>query len=712
MKPLSFPRSLSLLCLLATFTLLSGCAANLAMPDTVITPTGTGSGDLHGNVYGGRQPIQGAHIYLYGAANSGYGAAGISLLGNTTGTTVCSPPLTADSSNNCYYTTSTGTGTSSNPGGEFNLSNLYKCNVTASGVAQPNQQVWLFSIGGSPGVVNPDGSGGTTISNPAASLTAALGTCPTSGNFTGALSYVYMNEVSTVAFAYGVAGFAGTNTNAAQYVGAPQNHYAPNLGNAFKNVAQLYDIQGGADPGDHAARHLTPGGNGSTPFLLINTVADAMSTCINSNNVSNTTPSSACQAFFQAVYGTASYPTTTETASAAIYLAKHAGEASASQVFSVAPSESPWIPNYNTSSVQPPADASAAINFTGLNGAYGIALDANGNAFVTENGSTGHIVELPSSGASTTSTDTLNSPSFITIDSTGNLWTTGKATTGVLYQFRSNLTQVSGSPYSYSTTPLTNAALQIAADASGYVYVADYGNSYVLQVSNATPAVAVAVPDNMKCTDGVQGVAYNASLNLPGTIWVTGSGTNKDVCNLTKPTSSKAGGVVNASSYIGTPGQYIAVDNSGNAWVTAGGSSIYNVSTTSVQSVVSSSDALVKAGPIAIDGANNLWVLNNPTAQNNSDNDMHFLAPSIAEYCTACSRPGFVSPTATTTGFQYGLLSTPKSIAIDGSGDVWVTNNGLSQVTEVIGIAVPVTDPLFGGTGSPNVRTDTDEPIQ
>jgi hypothetical protein len=718
MKPLSFPRSLSLLCLLATFTLLSGCAANLAMPDTVITPTDAGTGDLHGNVYGGRQPIQGAHIYLYGAANTGYGAAGISLLGNTTGTAVCTPPLAADPSGNCYYTTSTGTGTSSNPGGEFNLSNLYKCNVTASGAAQPNQQVWLFSTGGSPGVVNPDGSGGTTISNPAATLTAALGTCPSSGNFStagnGALSYIYMNEVSTVAFAYAVAGFAGTQTNGAQFVGGPTNTYTPNLKNAFANAKQLYDIQGGADPGDHGARHLTPGGNGGVPFLLINTIADAMSTCINSNNVSNSSPSSACQAFFQAIYGTASYPSAAETASAAIYLAKHQGESSATQVFSVAPSESPWLPDYASAAVGTPSDATAAINFTGLNGAYGIVIDSTGNAYVTEKGSSGYIVKLPNSGAPTFSSVTLNSPSGITIDSSGNVWTPGKGTSaGVLYEFTSSLTPVTGSPYSY-TPSLTNSALQIAADTSGYVYIADYGNSQVVQVNNTSPTTPAYLQNRTTCTNAVEGIAYNNSATFPGTLWVTGSGTNKDVCDIPKPGSGSS--TPNASGAIGTPGQYIAVDSGGNAYVTAGNSSIYKVSTGSTVATISNSSSLVSAGPVAIDGANNIWVINNPTATNSTGNVDASLAPSIAEYCTACTpRPGFLSPapaTGTATGFQYGLLNAPQGIAIDGSGDVWVTNTGSSQVTELIGVAVPLTTPIAGGTGLPNVRTDTDEPIQ
>jgi hypothetical protein len=45
------------------------------------------------------------------------------------------------------------------------------------------------------------------------------------------------------------------------------------------------------------------------------------------------------------------------------------------------------------------------------------------------------------------------------------------------------------------------------------------------------------------------------------------------------------------------------------------------------------------------------------------------------------------------------------ALAIDGSGDVWVTNNGNSSVTEFIGAGVPVITPLAVGVENNKLGT-------
>jgi len=52
-----------------------------------------------------------------------------------------------------------------------------------------------------------------------------------------------------------------------------------------------------------------------------------------------------------------------------------------------------------------------------------------------------------------------------------------------------------------------------------------------------------------------------------------------------------------------------------------------------------------------------------------------------------------------TNGFTGGGLSTVGLLAIDGSGNVWATNQGFSSysVTEFIGAGTPVVTPLAVG---------------
>ncbi len=130
-------------------------------------------------VHGGQNPIVEAHVYLYAANTTGYGNASISLLQPTSGTV-------EDINGNYYYPTQSG--------GKFNIAGDFTCPSAGS-------QVYLYAVGGDPGL--GDGT------NSAIGLMAALGTC-------GALSsdpYVVINEISTVATAYAIAGFAVDSTH-------------------------------------------------------------------------------------------------------------------------------------------------------------------------------------------------------------------------------------------------------------------------------------------------------------------------------------------------------------------------------------------------------------------------------------------------------------------------------------------------------------------
>src|SRR5262249_59776007 len=60
---------------------------------------------------------------------------------------------------------------------------------------------------------------------------------------------------------------------------------------------------------------------------------------------------------------------------------------------------------------------------------------------------------------------------------------------------------------------------------------------------------------------------------------------------------------------------------------------------------------------------------------------------------------GALSPAS--TGFEDPNLDNPLYMAIDPSGNVWVTNNAASSVTEFIGPATPVQTPLNGPATEP-----------
>lgn len=247
--------------LFATFAaaLLSGCSSSFA-PGPVRARQ-VPIGNIKGSVHGGSLPVSGASIYLYQASTAGYGTAATSLICKaSTDTSFAGNPCpsgTGEDGNGNYYVTT-------DANGDFALSGDYRC---TSG-----DQVYAVAVGGSPGL-------GGTVDNTAIVQMAALGQCPSSGSMASQVPYLAINEVTTVAFAYSVSGFATTPYNvSSDALGATA------LANAFANVNNI------VDPGSGAALTLAAGSsNGVAPQAKIYTLANILASCVNTSS-SNSVP--------------------------------------------------------------------------------------------------------------------------------------------------------------------------------------------------------------------------------------------------------------------------------------------------------------------------------------------------------------------------------------------------------------------------------------
>jgi streptogramin lyase len=96
---------------------------------------------------------------------------------------------------------------------------------------------------------------------------------------------------------------------------------------------------------------------------------------------------------------------------------------------------------------------------------------------------------------------------------------------------------------------------------------------------------------------------------------------------------------------------------------------------------------------VAVDGNDNLWYANSTGNSVTLFKNLGTAAINGGQYTTVTSA---ISPS---TGYTAGgTLSSPAQIAVDPSGDVWVTNTGASgvgpSVTELIGVAAPTFTPL------------------
>jgi len=86
---------------------------------------------------------------------------------------------------------------------------------------------------------------------------------------------------------------------------------------------------------------------------------------------------------------------------------------------------------------------------------------------------------------------------------------------------------------------------------------------------------------------------------------------------------------------------------------------------------------------IAVDGSGTVWIADY------RGNAFSELAGSQA------ASPGAGLSPSTGFGSDAGMVE-PYALAIDASGNVWISNQALNTLTEFVGVASPVKTPLVG----------------
>jgi len=631
----------------------TGCA--------VVEPTGTATADpglaMQGKVRGGQQAIVGAHVYLLAANTTGYGNASLSLLTSGTGRTLDS---SGGPTNGFYYVTT-------DANGNFSISGDYTCTA--------NTQVYAYALGGNPG-------SGT---NPAAGLLAALGNCPSAGNFATATPFIWMNEVSTVATAYAIAGFA---TDALHVSSSGTAQAKAGIANAFLNVQILETLSTGtANP--YPPGIATGSGPGSVPQAEINTLGNILAACVNSNGAvtGGTSPTNCYTLFTSAESGGTTGTQPTDTATAAIYIA-HNPVAAVQALYGLAGAGgAPFAPaltaqpNDFTVSIlyENQVDAGFAFQSAGP-----LALDASGDVWsgdnvVDEINPQGYDFTVGNSYLGLGGYSGFSGAVNIAIDVNGNAW---PISSNALGKFNSSGTLLSPSG-GYTGLGLSGATY-VAMDASSNAWIGNTGDANVVKVSSSGT---------------LSGTFTGSGISQPGPVAIDPSG-NAWVADLS------SGAIVKLSP-TGTPTQYtaailstptgIAIDHSGNVWV-SNSSSVVEISSTGTlisPAAGYSNGSTTGLLGVAIDGAGNAWAAG---------------TSSIAEI----SSSGTIL--SGSTGFTSVDANSVKSIAVDESGDVWTNYVACSYsflygtscsaaYQEVVGAAAPVVTPLALGVKNNTLGT-------
>lgn len=628
----------SLVCISACFAALvpvTGCGANnpSISGEDALEP---GLASVSGSVYGGAQPVNNATVTLYAPATSGYGGTPTAIVTTTT-----------------------------NSNGSFTLPRPYTCPSNSA-------DVYLEATGG-------DAGSGT---NSAIALAVLLGPCSS----LSAATQVKLNEATTVAAAFALAQFAnvsstgtGIGTSSTNLVG---------LNNAYATASKLVNPTTGAPNGATSLTGVVP------PTAVVNTLANILGYCVNGNGGS-------CGAVFAAATppgGTAPK----DTFQAAIDIALNPTNG-LTPLFGLSSSYAPFQPGL----ANQPTDFALGIQYNGSVIATcaftnGVAIDQSGNAWVgcgTGNAHAG-LTEISPAGTylSPSSGFALPLPngtpftggSGIAIDANGAAWLTN-ASENAVYQI-----SASGNVSRYAPSGYLNGPTGIAVDnGNNEVYIANTGNDPAANDGSADylgqTVVALNLNGTYAYTVSQESVVYGPTdvVNANGNYLFadfTGNSTASPSIAAFVPIASGQTGTLYPYSTNTSSGDLAAdaanngwvIDNDGiDKWVAVHSSGSYSY--TPMGTVITPSITPVS---VMFDGNDRLLIAG---TSSNSQGQLAFYDDSTNLLYT-------LSANNTIPATPYD----PTGLDIDASGNVWISGAPLSgngYLTELVGVAGPVPMP-------------------
>jgi len=690
-------RSLSLRARLA-FTLVAGVAGSLLIAgcgvgSSAVANDVVSAASFGGKINGGPNPVKGATVKLFttggsNGVNLGYGVGQFVQEAST------APGHTA--------------GYDTDANGAFSFAGGYPCPA--------GQFLYLVASGGNTG---------NNTYNAKAYMVAALGRCEDlfagNGQFTG--GFIYLNELTTVAAAYALGNFStvtGQGGFAQIGIGAPATNNASvgcvangstcpttsaaGLRHAFENAINL------VNPFNTQANATLPNNSAAlVPQQMINTIANTVVACVNSDGSSN-----ACQVLFGA---TGTDFTTSNTFQALVNLAKNptllGTPYSTSDFVNAA---TPQTQFYQPFLASPPPDFSISITYPQLMGAttgvqglkYPVSggLDINDNYYIgnfdAANATKSNVLSLQSNGSlvSFTPDDPIHLDSYgVSPDALGNLYTVG---------YTPLPTRGGGSVSAFSvdatsgtiTTPTPNIIyvgtdhpISAAVDRANNLWFGSTTNPIIAELSRTqglinikgyiAPVSAVSVDPDQNIWFTTSSTSPSNAVNVMQNIGTLGSPnySTSNILSASLPSLSASG----ISFVAGSPfTAYVA-----NSQSTAGFTTVTpTVAGAEVTAVNVGTHVTGGSGPAnnMTDGNGTVW------AADNADVAKYLPTSSTVVQLTPCV---YASGTGSCAGVPYSGINT---VAIDAAGSVWFLSPGSGTASEMIGAAAPTWPLLSLGT--------------
>jgi streptogramin lyase len=428
-----------------------------------------------------------------------------------------------------------------------------------------------------------------------------------------------------------------------------------------------------------------------------------------------------------------------DIATAALNIARHpAGDVSntsafMSNLYSLPTGNPPFAPNLTAQ----PNDFGIGIYYpksTTVNGTTvtnssisnpeSVSVDASGAVWIDDHGSATVYKYSPLGVPDfTVSYSASVVPTYTSLDPSGNDWVGVVA--GLVTKLSTNGTFLStGGTYSTGYTPYDgtsgyNTAVangySMATDGNGLAYEADANNTTgyrLTQYSAAGTATTSTYETNaiaaMKSCFGtgtdtnasgspirhVDHIAIDSKANGYN-LWLSSEGFAVsgygNICKINSSGNQVTGFTTSLKGIASTTtsDEFISIDSGGNAWVPSG---YLSSGSTPVLLEISPSGGLTSYSfgssstyPFGstIDGNNTVWVVDRASG-------------TIANFNPNLSTPAFVSPSGNYkfSGSTSSLTPGGLNIAVDPSGNLWMTDYFNSNLVEVVGIAAPSVTPL------------------